>query len=478
MLDGREALRQIDRAIDQARGEAETLKQSLADITEREVALRGGARQALEELARFRLDLAHAGAVSASIAGLDREVEELMQARAREAEELERRLAAAGEIIVALEQRRAEAATAAESAAEALDAAEQELQATLGRDTEYVTRHEATERAETVAVEAEHKHALAAEDRRVKGAPYEADPLFMYLWSRGFGTPDYRRSGLIRMADNWVARLIRYEGARRNYFTLTEIPVRLGEHVTRMRAAADAEIDALAGLEAAARENTEIPALERALGEEQASVTAIDAEIADAREQAREGEALKIAFEQGEDPKFRAAIKAMAAALDDDSIAELRRAARQTRMPEDDQIVERLVTLEDDLDELARDRDELKRHARSKSDRLIELEDMRVEFRRRKYDDYGSQFTDGGLFSMVLAEFIRGAISGSIYWDRLDRGHRRAPRRSKPDFGSGKFRFPGPLSFPGSRSGGGRSGGFRTGGGMSRGGGFRTGGGF
>ncbi len=73
---------------------------------------------------------------------------------------------------------------------------------------------------------------------------------------------------------------------------------------------------------------------------------------------------------------------------------------------------------------------------------LLDDEDMRVEFRRRKYDNYGSQFTDGGLFSMILAEFIRGTISGSIYWDRLDPGHRRA-RRS-----------------------GSRGGGFRTGGGF------------
>ncbi|NND49730.1 MAG: hypothetical protein HKN60_05715, partial [Rhizobiales bacterium] len=292
MLDGREALRQIDRAIEQSRGEAETLKQSLADISEREVALRGGARLALEELARFRLDQTRAGALSASIAGLDREVEELMAARQRESEELERRLAGMSKTMARLEERRAEAASATESAADALDGAEQQLQATLEQDAEYVTRHEATEQAETVAVEAEHKHALAAEDRRVKGAPYEADPLFMYLWARGYGTPDYRRAGLIRMGDNWVARLIRYEGARRNYFMLNEIPVRLGEHAERMRAAADADIDALATYEAAARQDTEIPALESALQEAQAGVEAIDAEIADARDQAREDEAL------------------------------------------------------------------------------------------------------------------------------------------------------------------------------------------
>ena len=478
MLDGREALMQIDRAIDEARRDGDTLKASLAELNAQETEMRAELRRALEELARFRLDQTRAGEVSAAVAGVGREITSLLEAREGEYTELIRALAVTGEEIAKLEARRGEAAAAAGNAAGALDAGEAALQRALEQDRDHRKLFGQAEAAGAVAAEAEHKHALADEDRRVKGEPYEADPLFMYLWRRGHGTPAYRGSGLVRMGDRWVARLIRFDNARANYYMLNEIPKRLGEHAASMRARAEAEVDALAAYESAARDRTDVPGLERALEEAQSAVEAIDSEIAAARGRARENEAARSAFERGDDPKYRAAVEAMVSALDDDSIAELRRAARRTRMPEDDRIVERLVELEDDLGALVRERDELARHARSRTERLVELEDMRVEFRRRRYDDYGSGFTDGGLFAVILAEFVRGAISGSVYWDRLARSHRRIARSSSPDFGSGRFRFPGPTSFPGaSRGGGFGGGGFRTGGGLG-GGGFRTGGGF
>ncbi len=83
---------------------------------------------------------------------------------------------------------------------------------------------------------AEAKAAQAERDFQEKRQPYESDPIFMYLWRRKFGTPDYRARGLTRYLDRKVARLIEFDGARRNYAVLTELPVRLREHADRLRA--------------------------------------------------------------------------------------------------------------------------------------------------------------------------------------------------------------------------------------------------
>ena len=83
---------------------------------------------------------------------------------------------------------------------------------------------------------AEAKAAQAERDLEEKRQPYEADPLFMYLWRRKFGTPEYRSKGLVRSLDRKVARLIEFDGARRNYAVLVELPVRLREHADRLRA--------------------------------------------------------------------------------------------------------------------------------------------------------------------------------------------------------------------------------------------------
>jgi hypothetical protein len=85
---------------------------------------------------------------------------------------------------------------------------------------------------------AERKADQAEGDLSAKRVPYEADPLFMYLWERGFGTPNYRSARFARFLDRKVARLIGFEEARRNYSVLVDLPVRLREHADRLRSKA------------------------------------------------------------------------------------------------------------------------------------------------------------------------------------------------------------------------------------------------
>ncbi|WP_048709586.1 hypothetical protein [Microvirga massiliensis] len=89
-------------------------------------------------------------------------------------------------------------------------------------------------RAMTIA-EAEQKVKQAEADREEKRRPYEADPLFMYLWRRGYGTRSYRANRFARYFDRKVAHLIGFETARINYVMLMQLPIRLREHVDRLK---------------------------------------------------------------------------------------------------------------------------------------------------------------------------------------------------------------------------------------------------
>jgi hypothetical protein len=85
-------------------------------------------------------------------------------------------------------------------------------------------------------VEAAERKAVQAEaDLAEKRVPYEQDPIFMYLWRRGFGTPRYKSTGLVRYLDRKAAAHIGYAEASRNYAMLTELPLRLREHADRLR---------------------------------------------------------------------------------------------------------------------------------------------------------------------------------------------------------------------------------------------------
>ena len=83
---------------------------------------------------------------------------------------------------------------------------------------------------------AEQKAEQAEADLQEKRQPYEADPLFMYLWRAKFGTSEDRAGGIVRYFDRKVAKLIGFDGARRNYAVLLQLPVRLREHADRLRA--------------------------------------------------------------------------------------------------------------------------------------------------------------------------------------------------------------------------------------------------
>lgn len=96
--------------------------------------------------------------------------------------------------------------------------------------------------ADALLAEAEEAETLArtAEaERDAKRGPYEADPLFMYLWREGYGTPAYEARGITRRIDGWVAGLIGYRAARADYHILLQRPERLRRHAERLRARAN-----------------------------------------------------------------------------------------------------------------------------------------------------------------------------------------------------------------------------------------------
>jgi hypothetical protein len=127
------------------------------------------------------------------------------------------------------------------------------------------------------AARAEEKAAQAEGDREEKRRPYEADPIFMYLWRRRYGTRDYHASNLVRFFDRKVAQLIDFESARLNYTMLMELPDRLREHAERLKASGAA----LPGRDPARRlaEAQSSPALLALTREAGGTTTAEEAEI-------------------------------------------------------------------------------------------------------------------------------------------------------------------------------------------------------
>jgi hypothetical protein len=491
MISGRQTLASIDEALTEERGKLEAVGQRIEAASAALVALQKADAQDYRELAKDRVDLLAGGELAEHIDQAEQQVLALLESREVAARELSERIQTAEARRMALEAERTAQAHEVDRAAEAADEAEAGTQARLDADPAYQAQRERAQEAERTAMHAEEKAASSEREQEHKGESYRGDPLFAYLWERNYGLPTYDASPLIRWLDGKVARLVGFADARANYARLNEIPQRLREHAEGLKAAAEKEFQALRDLDTEAREADGIPALEAQLEHQQGTLDAVDQRIEAAESEHQALLAQKAAFASGDDAHTRKAVEYLAAEFQRDDLMELRREALATPFPDDDLTVSRMLQRDDERRTTQATvqglKDALKQHRK----RLAELEAVRTEFKRHRYDRAGSAFSDGAAIALVLGNFLNGMLDRHSLWKVLQEQQRYRPQRSDPTFGSGGFGRGTPwggglgdLGGLGDILGGGRGGFGRGGGGWAGGfgggggGGFRTGGGF
>lgn len=492
MISGRQGLESIEAALREIENEEAEARR----LAERETGQRAESEKILNDgyrdLARVKIDVSLEDGVIDRADGLSTEVMQHL-ARWQEARRAaEARWEALKAEIEEWRDKRHAAHDKVEKAREIYDAAFTQAKERLAGDSAHAgllklhadaLSHIGNARAKAQKAEAE----LAEKEK-----PYAADPLFMYLWKRGYGTPAYASGGITRMLDGWVARQIRFPEARVNYAALTEIPVRLNQYVTRLEESARRADDAInASLQrevaAIAREDIagRIARLEADLATLEEGVTQREAAF-----DALSDEVTRLA--QGQDPNLEAAVEALARVLSSTSFRELLAEARRTRSDKDDLVLERVQNAAAMLQQLEGRVSEYRKRLDQLAARRSDLLRIAAEFRRQRYDDSSSVFTKDEVFSVLLRQLLAGVITAGQYWSEIQRNQNRRRRASDrfpryddiviggggmswPRFPGGRgggITFPGGggitipggggISFPG--GGGGGSGGFRTGG--------------
>ena len=338
----------------------------------------------------------------------------------------------------------------------------------MAEDAAWQAAERAVGDAESQAAAADAKARQAETDRDEKRRPYEADPLFMYLWNTGYGTPAYRAGTIVRLVDGKVAALVGYQTARANYHMLREIPERLREHAERLRSAVAEAVTVREAIEREALERDGILPLEAAEQAAEEALAAADADLAKARSDLEAmDQQLRGLLDESSDPALAGALDDLAATIAREDLRTLYRQAMATPTAEDDTIIKQLQETERALVRVTAEAEEVRRTAVELASRRAELERSEESFRRGGYDDPFGEFQDGAIIGTVLEGILRGALSSRHLEEALGKGYRRRQPRSGGGFGGG-------LRLP---SGGRSGGGFRTGG-RSGGGGFRTGGRF
>lgn len=509
-LSGPEALRSLEEALRDIRREEDDIARRLGKGAELVTKIRETESELLRQLARVRLSSTTQEEITGRLSDAENRARQMLKKHQSALNAAEAALKAYDADISKLVAERAELVAKAADYEGELKALAEKVAADAAKSPEYAEKRKLAEELRHVAEEAMRKTQQAEEDREQKGRPYRDDPLFMYLWERGYGTRNYRANNLIMYLDGLVAGIVGYPEARPNFAMLNEIPLRLREHAERQQQKAAAAMDEVLKLEEAAVDAAGGKSAREALKGARERIAAIDAqvvELEDARDDAAQ-EQRDLA--QGSDPAFAGAIGALADSLGRADIQTLLAEARATRTPQDDTIVKQI----DDARSRAQQEEEEMREHKSRiktlASRRREIEDIQYEFKKQGFDRPQSSFGEDKLVGDVLTDFLRGAITAGAYWDMWRRsqnwsggmdpwGHQD---RGERDSGWGNFPWPDSSFGGGARRSGGTSwgrlpggfgGGFGGGGGGSGGGfsrprtgsvgtrkhgGFKTGGGF
>lgn len=416
MRGGRDTLASIEQALQDLKVQEVHLQRELEQANQRRAALSAERLEALRALAALRTHDALADGVIDEADDLSDQVRTILQARAKTITQLEARQHAAEAERDSL-VRKLDLLNAAIAEQEVkLDKAGEAARAALASDPAYSTIAERRDSLLGMHEKAKAKADQVARDESAKGAPYRADPLFMYLWNRAYGSSAYQATGLIRFLDDWVASLVHYQDARANFAMLTEISQRLREHARELELQADAQSVRAKEMEASRiREivGSDLLAELKAAREQQTQnnkeLEAIGSELSET------GSQLKF-YANGEDPSYQRAVQSYAAFLDRESLVKLMSEAFGTRTGEDDRIVRELQRLDRERREIENADETRRQRLERVVGRKQELTRLSENFRRQHYDDIGSVFDDNPDLGDLLERLLRGAITAAEYW--------------------------------------------------------------
>lgn len=438
MISGRDAFSQLQSALMGVRREEESLVAALNSAMTESARLRTQEAQGWRALARVRLDALAREKVSGPLDASERQALVLIAQRQVKLNEDAAQRDILRKDIEKAQTRRTAAAHDVEQAADAIDEQRAKTQARLKTDPRWKELIENAARLKETAASAAGKAKLSEDEKSGKKKPYEADNLFMYLWSRGYGTAAYNAGSFTRFFDGMVARLIDYEELRPNYFMLNEIPARLRDHAERIAQDAETEAQKLTQFERAELEADGIGALEERLAQAEARHQEADVRAAALEKdlKAREEEN-RAAPEESSDPLLKRAVDIMAEALSREDLRKLMRESLATPTPEDENIVRQIGATRDAIEATDRQIEKARQAALEQTQRRTELERTSERFRQRGYDDPFGGFKSGDFIGSLIGGIVSGMLRGGRIDDMLEDGFRRRKPRARGDFGGG-----------------------------------------
>jgi len=434
VITGRDALHRLDTLTAHAREEFDAAARAAEGHSNRRADLARLKADGYRQLAAMRLDVIK-GEATETLTAAEKEAARLLADHQTFMAGIGDKVVAAEARLKAAEAARREGEGAVDAALHAYEALVAETEKAVQADPSYLALKEAFEQARAVAVRAEQKLELAKTDRAEKGKPYESDPLFSYLWQRKFRTPEYRKGGLSRALDGWVARLCRYDEAYLNYARLTELPDRIAEHLANMRLEEAEAQAAIERFEAQVLQARGAGQLSAALSAAKDKLKELDYLLAEAESQHAELRRQQEQGASGDAGPQEQARRVIEEGLAKASFPDLKVLAAETTTPDDDRIVEALIKLRtEELQMEVNWRGVEAMPARRRAGAET-LEQVRRRFKEAGLDSPYVMILRGA-FEAALEAYGKGpSPDGDALWRAIRATVRQAPRNDDDYFG-------------------------------------------
>ena len=434
MASGRQTLHDIDRAILQARhriNEAAELpariSSSLTDIQTRRAAAFG-------QIAKERLALIKSGG-GGDLGYVDRQAKKLLSAHATAKSKLDQKIGKSLSTIEALEEQRRAQEKIVEDAVNAYDKKAADAEIKILKDKTYQGQLVRVEDAQSALARAEGKLSLSQEHAHKKTREYLKNPYFSYLQKRQFGTRRAKGWFLTKLLDRWIARLIDFDQRQADFTRFEELPQHLELHVKRQDRLLSTAKKQLETLESDILKNEGLTDLRKLSIAAQKKLDSLDQKIITAEEKHQALRAEQAELNNGEDGPMNDALRLLSETLAKQDVKSLRRLAEQTKTKDDDRAIEELRKLERMARELKDDQYDAKKLLKKYQKSLQELESVRRQYKRRRYDAPSSVISGGDLIAALLAQVVSGVSSGDDFWRQIQRAQRTVKRYSDFDFG-------------------------------------------
>jgi len=352
------------------------------------------------------------------------------------------------------------------------DKLQSEIKEEFVKNSEYTALNSQAQQAKDKLEHNKQRVVEVQKEARQKLPDYNNNKIFVYLNSKNYGTDKYSAGGLAAKLDTWAAKLINFEEANKNYCFLKSMPELMELEIGERQSDLDSVVNKLRkmeqdasvkhGLDKVLAQGTDLATERKSLMTEMG--------LLDSNYSAYVKERKSIDNNKGE--YHQLAIGKLKNFLKGETISDLKRKARETATGEDDALVTRIETIDDEVRNF-KDQSKLTIEERDKlGERLEGLKKILSNFTSNDYESHRSYFDSDFDLSALLLAYLAGRASHDHIWSQIDTSqHFKATESSysSHSYGSSSSSHSSDSGFGG--------GGFSSGGGFG-GGGFSSGSGF